>query len=589
MDFTIKQYRRLLRVYLFPLWPQLIILSLALIIGLALSLINPLLIGRFIDALRVQASLAALLRLASLFFFISLVIQALSLGESFMAGAISLRATNNLRADLMVHCLQLDPYFHAQHMPGELIERIDGDVERLTNFFSRFLVSLVGNALLFLGVIVMFFLIDWRVGLILTFTSTLWVGAVVGIRKIAANAWERLRQASADVFGFLEERIGGAEDVRSSGATSYMMRGLAVYSRTYACRLLATFRLGYFAGFGMIFMSAIQVALALLLGVLLFTAHQITLGTVYTIFSYTTLLHTPVETLTQQLRDLQQMTGSVIRIQALLDTQSVIQDGVGLPLPASALSVEFADVSFRYIEDAPVLKHVSFTLAPGQVMGLLGRTGSGKSTLVKLLMRLYDPCLITQEAGHAGSIRLSGIDLRDLTLEDLRTKVAMISQEVHILHATLRDNLTLFNHTIEDHRIIAALEELGLSSWFLSLPDGLDTVMTAGGSGLSAGEAQLLAFARVFLRDAGLVILDEASSRLDPATERLLERAINRLLEGRTAIIIAHRLATVQRADMIMLLEDGVCVEAGMREALASESESRYARLLRIGLEEVLA
>lgn len=176
-----------------------------------------------------------------------------------------------------------------------------------------------------------------------------------------------------------------------------------------------------------------------------------------------------------------------------------------------------------------------------------------------------------------------------MLLGDLRKRIGMVTQDVHVLHTTVRNNLTLFDAGIADEKIIQALADLGLEAWYKSLPQGLNTKLAPGGSGLSAGEAQLLSFARVFLKDPGLVILDEASSRLDPVTERLLERAIDKLLERRTGIIIAHRLATVQRANTIMILENGHCCEYGQREMLASDPDTRFARLLRTGLEEVLA
>jgi ABC-type multidrug transport system fused ATPase/permease subunit len=227
-----------------------------------------------------------------------------------------------------------------------------------------------------------------------------------------------------------------------------------------------------------------------------------------------------------------------------------------------------------------VLHDISFRIAAGRTLGILGRTGSGKTTLTRLLFRLYD---VT-----GGAIRLGGIDIRDVRLDSLRRQVGMVTLEVQLFHATVRENLTFFDASISDERILQVLEELELLPWYQALPDGLDTVLAAGGGGLSAGEAQVLAFTRVFLRDPGLVILDEASSRLDPATERLIERAVDRLLADRTGIIIAHRLATVLRADDILILEDGRIREYGEREALRGDPQSRFAELLRTGMEEVL-
>jgi ATP-binding cassette subfamily B protein len=219
------------------------------------------------------------------------------------------------------------------------------------------------------------------------------------------------------------------------------------------------------------------------------------------------------------------------------------------------------------------------------VLGLLGRTGSGKTTLTRLLFRLYDI--------NAGEICLGDVDLRAAKLADLRQRIGIVTQDVQLFQASVRDNLTLFDHSISDERIMQALDDLDLLSWFHTLPGGLDTELASGNGGLSAGEAQLLAFARVFLKDPGLVILDEASSRLDPATEARIERAIDKLLRPdgsrRTCIIIAHRLSTVQRADEILLLEQGRIVEHGPRAQLAADSDSRFSKLLQTGMTEVLA
>ncbi|NKQ35788.1 MAG: ATP-binding cassette domain-containing protein [Chloroflexi bacterium] len=234
-----------------------------------------------------------------------------------------------------------------------------------------------------------------------------------------------------------------------------------------------------------------------------------------------------------------------------------------------------------------VLHDISFLLEAGNVLGVLGRTGSGKTTLTRLLFRLYDV--------DAGAITLDGINVRDVALSDLRQRVGLATPEVQLFEATVRDNLTLFRNydetavPITDDQIHHAIHTLGLDAWLDNLPNGLDTMLKSGGKGLSAGEAQLLAFTRVFLRDPHLIILDEASSRLDPVTEQLLERAIDQLLHGRTAIIIAHRLETVQRANDILILENGRIIEHSPRPQLAATPGSRFAQLLQTGLEEALA
>jgi ATP-binding cassette, subfamily B, bacterial len=242
--------------------------------------------------------------------------------------------------------------------------------------------------------------------------------------------------------------------------------------------------------------------------------------------------------------------------------------------------VEMQDVSFHYEEEENVLQDIRLKLAPGRVLGILGRTGSGKSTLSRLLFRLYDP--------GVGRITLNGMDIRQVPLVELRRRIAMVTQDVQLFQATIRDNLTFFDSAISDAQLEKVLRELNLWAWVSSLPGGLEARLASGNQGLSAGEAQLLAFARVFLKNPGVVILDEASSRLDPATETLMERAVDRLLSGRTAVIIAHRLRTLERADDILILEGGRLVEYGERRALAADPNSRYVHLLQTGLEEVL-
>jgi ATP-binding cassette, subfamily B, bacterial len=408
------------------------------------------------------------------------------------------------------------------------------------------------------------------------------VALVNRMRDFAVPHWKQARQASADLFGFLEERLSGTEDIRSSGATAFTMRRLYERSRTLLRRERKAAIMGTASGGITVIVFTLGTAIALLLGVGLFQEGAITLGTVYLIFSYTESLRRPIDQITRQLQDLQQAGASITRVGDLLAEKSTITDGTGPAVPGGALPVEFDGVTFGYNSEEPVLEDISFALRPGEVLGVLGRTGSGKTTITRLLFRLYDP--------HMGEVRLGGVPLRDTGLDSIRQQVGMVTQDINLFHASLRDNLTLFERSLPDEHIVEVLEDLGLGEWFRSLPDGLDTRLAPGGSTLSAGQGQLVAFARVFLRGPGLVILDEASSRLDPATERNVERAVDKLLQDRTAIIIAHRLATVQRADTILILEDGHVVEYGDRRALLQDQESRFAALMRTGtMAEVLA
>jgi ABC-type multidrug transport system fused ATPase/permease subunit len=291
------------------------------------------------------------------------------------------------------------------------------------------------------------------------------------------------------------------------------------------------------------------------------------------------MLSQPTEQIRKVVQDLQQADASIGRVEALLSIAPRLVDGPGAALPPGKLSVDLDGVSFGYAEDAPVLRDVSLCLEAGRVLGVVGRTGSGKTTLTRLLMRFYDP--------RAGVVRLGGMDLREVRLAAVRARIGLVTQEVQLFHASVRDNLTLFDDSVPDERIGAVLDTLGLAAWLRELPHGLDTPLLAGGSGLSAGQEQVLACARVLLRDPDLVILDEPSSRLDPATDRLVHRALGRLLEGRTGIIVAHRLATLGYADDILVLEDGQVREHGPRLALEASPTSRFAELLRAETSEV--
>ena len=574
------QYRSLLATYLKPQGRRVGALAALLLGSIALQLINPQILRAFIDAVTNPHPSGPLTGIALLFIALAIGQQVLSVAATYVGERVAWTATNHLRTDLTLHCLRLDLSFHKARTPGELIERIDGDVTAMANFFSQFVIQILGSLVLLLGVLVVLWTIDWRVGLALTVFALITLGLMMSMRAIAVPFWKASRQASADLFGFIEERLNGIVDIRANGAEAYTMRRLYTYLRerlrtARRARLVSSLpwsvpNLAFALGQG----------LAFALGALLFSSGDTSLGTAFVIYYYTQLIFQPLNLISNQLDDFQKASAGIVRVQELFDTQSSLADGPGVPVPDGPLAVEFDDVEFGYEGDAAVVHDLSFRVAPGEVLGLLGRTGSGKTTLTRLLLRLYDPT--------AGTIRLGGVDLRDAHRADLRRHIGVVTQDVQLFAASVRDNLALFDTRIDDARILAALDELGLGEWVRKLPDGLDTPLAAGGGGLSAGEAQLLAFTRVFLKDPGLVILDEASSRVDPATERLIERAVGKLLQNRTGIIIAHRLGTVERADTILILDEGRIAEHGPRVALATEPGSRFAGLLRTGAAEVL-
>lgn len=577
MAVAYQQHRQLLSRALRPQWLRVLLLATLLLLSIGLQLLIPQILSRFIDTARAGGAAEVLARLALLFLIVALAGQLISALSVYASENVGWTATNRLREDLALHCLRLDLPFHNARTPGEMIERVDGDVTQLSTFFSQFVIKVLGNMVLLVGILLLLYRADWRVGLAYTVFA---ITALITLRRLLESAvpyWKESRQASAVLLGFLEERLSGTEDIRASGAVPYVMARLAQalrnqFEKARQAWLRGTMMWATTAG-----LLVVGNALAFGIGAFLLRRGIITVGTIYLFFHYTEMLRRPLEQITRQMQELQRASASIGRVSDLLALRSAITDGAER-LPSGALSLAMDHVSFGYGEDL-VLKDISFTLAPGRVLGLLGRTGSGKTTLGRLLVRFYDPT--------TGLIRLGSIGIRDISLNEVRSRVGLVTQDVQIFHASVRDNLTFFDHRISPARLLEVLRELEMLDWVQALPEGLDTQI--GPRVLSAGEAQLLAFARVFFKDPGLVVLDEASSRLDPATEQRVERAVDALLRNRTAIIIAHRLSTVHRADEILILEEGRIIESGARAMLAADPTSRFAGLLRTGLEEVLA
>ena len=581
MKIPFQQYWDLRARHIRPQRGRFILLAVLLLGSIGMQLINPQIMRFFIDTTQTSRETAVLTWAALAFIGIALLQQVVGVGATYVGENVAWTATNALRAEMARHCLNLDMSYHNNVSPGELIERIDGDVAELSNFFSQLVIRVLGNILLLLGILGALLIEDWRIGAAFSVFAVLTLLGLNAVRGVAIPYQKKFRESIADLFGYLEERLAGTEDIRSSGAVEFVLLGLYKLS----VRILGYWRsvnrrfvlVRLTAG---IFMT-LGVGMALASGFYLFQDGTISLGAVYLVVTYTNLLRRPIRELTQQVENLQNIGAATERLRELRAIEARIVDGPGAELPPGPLGLGFEGVHFAYKEGETVLEEVDFQLRPGTVLGILGRTGSGKTTLARLVFRLYDPT--------RGRVRLGGVPLTLPRLKALRERVALVTQDVQLFQATVRDNITFFDRSISDDRIVEVIAELGLTEWLSRLPDGLDTKLETGGRSISAGEAQLLAFTRVFLRDPGLVILDEASSRLDPATEQLIERAIDKLLENRTAIIIAHRLGTLHRTSEVMILEDGRVVEHGGRLALAGDPATRFHSLLRTGLEEVLA
>jgi ABC-type multidrug transport system fused ATPase/permease subunit len=582
MNISFKSYWNLLADHIRPQRGRFFLLAAMLFASIGLKIFAPQIMRNFIDSALAGETLNALTWTALAFIGVALLQQGIHIGVTWLGENVSWTATNALRAELAEHAIHLDMRFHNDHTPGELIERIDGDVTELSTFFSQFALNLIANGLLLVGILIVLFFEDWRVGLGFTVFSILTLTTLGRVKDIAVPHQKARREAEAQLFGFIEEQLSGTEDVRSSGAVGFSIRELYRHQK----EVLRHNRKAHFKRWiienSMVLALTLGTLLAVVSGYWLFTLELVTIGTVYLFVHYLNLLEEPFWAMTHEIESFQTIGACVERLTEFraLNAEGKNDSGRDAAGP-HPMRLTFEDVTFSYNGDAPVLSRLSLDLKPGSVLGLLGRTGSGKTTIGRLIFRLYDV--------RTGTIKINGVDVRDLRLESLRRDIAIVTQDVQLFKASIRDNLTFFDRSISDDKIIATLEELELGDWYRNLPEGLNSELETGSRSLSAGEAQLLAFTRVFLRNPGLIILDEASSRLDPATEVKLEHAMDKLLKGRTAIIIAHKLDTLHRADDILILEKGGILEYDSRVKLASVPSSQFYQLLRTGMEEVLA
>jgi ABC-type multidrug transport system fused ATPase/permease subunit len=492
MKIGLQQYWNLLVDYLQPQKGRVIKFAIALLVSIGLQILNPQILRYFIDTAVAGGDSQKLFLAALLFICVALITQAMSITATFYGENVAWTATNALRADLVEHCLRLDLSFHKHRTPGELVERIDGDVQNLSEFFSKFTIHILGNLLMMLGVIVVLFYEDWRAGSAILLFALTALSTLMKLRTVAVFHWGGYRQVSAEFFGFLGEQLTGIEDIRANGAKNYVMHRFYKIIRNWLpifhkARFADTILWGTTNG-----IFTLGSVIALTVGAYLWNQQAITIGTVYLLYYYTTILSEPIEQIRNQFEDLQQADASIYRITDLLQVQCQLSPGGDKSIPSGALSIDFENVSFGYNDQEIgtgnlVLQDISFHLPAGQVLGLLGRTGSGKSSLARLLLRLYDP--------KSGVIRLGGVPIDQTPLTKLTEKVGLVTQDVQLFQTTVRNNLTFFNQHINDDRIYETLEMLGLSEWLRSLPHGLDTNLGPDSSGLSAGQAQLLAIA----------------------------------------------------------------------------------------------
>ncbi|HUU77292.1 MAG TPA: ABC transporter ATP-binding protein [candidate division Zixibacteria bacterium] len=574
----------MLKKYLRPYIGQVVILALLLIIYNVIQITNPQIIRIYINAVNAPIIDKKVMLLSSIIYIgINIIYQGFSVLVNYLSQNLAWATTNDLRVDLTGHCMNLDMSFHNKMKTGEMIERIDGDASTLSEFFSTFIIYFLGSILLIFGIIIAVFIEGWEFGLIFTGFTIVALIAFYFVRKITSPLWKKVRESTTALYGNIEENISGLEDVSANGADEFIMRRFHEISQTnYKNKAKAMIFSRVYWLMNIVLWAVINITI-LVVSYYLSARLGLTTeggGTLFLLLSYGTNLLFPLRLILWQIEQMQNSLANIERIDEFFNLKSKIIDEGTHKLVEDKIHLKFNKINFSYNDEDLVLQKISFDLTPERKLGLVGHTGCGKTTLARLIFRLHDP--------QSGEILINDINSRDYILKELRKSIAYVTQDVELFKASIKDNITFFDKTIPTEDVLRVINEVGLGSWLDQLENGLETVILSEECGLSAGEEQLLALSRAFLKNPKLVILDEASSRLDPATERQIDIALDKLMEGRSAIIIAHRLSTLHKVDDILILKKGEMVEYGERSHLASEPTSEFSKLLQKGIEEVL-
>ena len=577
-----------------------LLLTLILLIPVALAgAIQPLLVGQAISILRTVSgatneAVAPILQPLDSTLALRLIIGALLISvlvrlalqgvQSYNIQSVGQRLTARIRRDLFAHAMDLSLRFHDRMPVGKLLTRLTSDVDALAEVFGSGAVGVLGDLVTLTVIAVTMLLIEWRLGLLLLVSQipvtlvVLWLQA--RYRKANYRVREELSQLNAD----FQENLQGLDVVQmfrreAFNGTRFQRTGLA-YREAVNGTILFDSSISAFLEW----VSLGAVAVVLALGGWMVTSGAMGLGILTTFILYSQRLFDPLRQMAERFTQIQGGLTAVERIGELLEEpleirdhtlagqQESVSENLPAPLqvmPSSRGEVVFEGVHFAYRPDEPILEDLSFRLAPGEHVALVGPTGSGKTTVIRLLCRLYEP--------QQGRILLDGRDIRSLSLPELRRQLGVVLQDTFLFSGSVGDNLRL-DREIDDKQLNQVCRDLGLSSLIGRLPQGLDTELRERGGNLSSGERQLLAVARVAIRNPNVLVMDEATAFMDPSTEATLQRDLDRLLERRTAVVIAHRLATVEAADRILVLRRGRLIEQGTHLQLRSQG-GLYAEL----------
>ena len=496
--------------------------------------------------------------------FILTFIQALLLewvGQSVM---------HRIRQQLFGHILSLDLSFLTNQPTGRLVTRLTNDIQNMYEMFTSVMVTLFNDILRLAGILVVLYLLNVRLALVMSVFVPLALILTLVFSRLAREKFRAIRSQLSRINSFVQESVSGIPIIQLFGRQQYWQKKFDVLSGEYLDRTLKQIRL--FAAFMPLteLMSWTAVALILLYGGHLVIGRSLTIGELIAFIAYMRLFFQPLRELAQKYSIVQSALASAERIFDMLDTKrEIIEIDEPVQLKSTKGAIEFSSITFGYDPAEPVIRGLDLNITPGETLAVVGPTGSGKSTLISLLLRFYEP--------QQGLIRIDGVNIAELSMVELRTAVGVILQDVFILDDTLLHNIVMDSGSSRA-TVEQIIEQTGMSPFIGKLADGLDTRIGDGGRELSTGEKQLLAFARAMCRNPAILILDEATAFIDSETESILEQAIDQL-ENQTSIIIAHRLSTIKRADRIVVMKDGTIVEQGSHEQLLRQ-EGHYARLV---------
>jgi ATP-binding cassette subfamily B protein len=484
----------------------------------------------------------------------------------------SARAGERFLGDLRVAAYEklqeLSMPFFEQTRAGVLVSRLTNDVQTLTEFTRLVLVEVVGSVLLFAVTLVILVSLSPLLSLVMLVSVPILVVSSLRYGRRSRPAFLALRDSVADTMSSLQEGLAGVRVVQSFSReqdryTSYRRRSRAQVS---AWQHVSLVNIGFFPVIA--FAQSLALAAVLVVGGYLQRQGRVSVGTVVAFALYLISLFDPVARLGDWFSEFQSGRAALVKIVSLLDTPVTVRDGAGSLPPEGALVAN--SLTYAYGEGEPAVADVTLSIEPGEHLALVGATGAGKSTLAKLLVRAYDP--------DEGAVRFGGTDLRAASLADLRRHIVFVPQEGHLFSGTIFDNVRLARPEASDDEVRGALLAIGALARFEDLPEGLATDVRSRGVRLSSGERQLVSIARVALADPSVIVLDEATSSLDPQTEAAVEQALAALAQGRTVITIAHRLSTAQRADRVAVMEHGRLVEIASHDELVASGD-RYAAL----------